>query len=66
MDWPNYFELIVSMRVAEIASADFSRHVPAVERDGRKLESAAIECHGGHSWEGVPSQSQLLEPIESK
>lgn len=58
-----YLKLIISMRVAQIASGDLGGHVPAVEGHGRKLESTTIKGHAGHSWKGIPAKPELGEPI---
>lgn len=58
-----YLELIVSVRIAQVTRPDLGRHVPAVERDGRELQTAAVECQAGHGRQGVPAQAEFLEPF---
>ena len=69
MDWPNYFELIVSMRVAEIASADFSRHVQPLNGTAVNWsppQSNAMEDTAGRAYHLNPSSSNQSNLSESR
>lgn len=52
------------MWVTQVPCADFRAHVPAAERGCRELQAPDFQQHVGHSWEGVPPQAQLREPLQ--
>lgn len=58
-----YLQDVVAGCVAEVPHADLCAHVPATEGTGRELQAADLQHHVGDSWEGVPLQSQLFQPL---
>ena len=64
--WDTRLKLIITRDIAEIASADFGSHVPAVEGRRGELQTPAVEQHIGHGRHNVPLQAQLGEPVEAE
>lgn len=58
-----YLQDVVAGCVTEVPHADLRAHVPTTEGTGCELQAADLQHHVGDSWEGVPLQIQLFEPL---